>query len=469
MAPIEFRRIDAQLQHSNFLNRLAGLLDDNIAVYAPAGAKKVSRLKLDGLWLIKGFINGEPVAVIWSDFRVKGGSFGKYACEALQAFLDCPEIADLPLIIGVNSLGFRFMEGRCIFNSVFGIIPAIARHKENNLVMTICFGQCLGLGALVFGLGHYRVAVEKDTTINLAGPDVFKLFFGENIAFDDVASSHRQYVKTDMIHEVVEDLEQAKARCKLLFVAFELKPHHFHYACTHPLADKISSIEKASKPEKKLAALLSDACDDYIELFEGYTDRLRAFILRIDGRFVALLANPPGNLNNMFTCRAITLYLEAIKLFKQLQLPLVTMMDTPGIDPRMDGNNQYTIDKLLAVTDEIIAYPYKKLGFIVGRGYGGANTLAIPKVYGAQAVYILDEDTEVNVMHESIIRKLLDGSNQLLGQWEESQSKQCKQFTDMIATGNIDRMINASEIKGLIQAHLLDEQQTQSPSTLAAV
>lgn len=469
MAAIEFEKLAAQLQNTNFLNRLEGLLDDNIEVYAPSGSKKISRVKLDGMWLIKGYINSQPVAVIWSDFRVKGGSFGKYICEALQAFLTCPEIKGLPLVVGVNSLGFRFMEGRSIFNSVFGIIPAIAAHKENNLVMTICFGQCLGLGALVFGLGHYRIAVEEDTTLNLAGPDVFKMFFGENIAFEDVAGTRRQYVKTDMIHEVLPDLSAAKEKARNLFLALQTKVHHFHYASSNPVAHKTSAIAKASTPEKKLANLLAHSCDEYVELFEGYTDRLRAYILQVDGQFVGLLANPPGNLNNMFTCRAIMLYLEALKLFKFLQLPFVAMLDTPGVDPRMDGNNQFTIDRLLTVTDEILSYPYKKFGVITGRGYGGANTLAIPKAYGSEGNYILDEDTEVNVMHESIIRKLLTGSNQLLSQWEDSLDKQCPQFSDMIEGGNIDRVINAGELKGLIKLHLLEQTSEQAGDTLAVV
>jgi acetyl-CoA carboxylase carboxyltransferase component len=169
----------------------------------------------------------------------------------------------------------------------------------------------------------------------------------------------------------------------------------------------------------------------------------------------------------MFTSRTLTLYLEAIKLFKFLNLPLVTMIDTPGIDPRMDGNNQRTIDKVLSVTEEILSYPNKTIAFITGRGYGGANTLGIPKVYGSEAAYILDEDTEMNVMHESIIRKLLTGSPRLLDQWETSNQQQCEQFTDLIESGNIDRVINKTELKTLITYHLLDQQTQPKHDNLA--
>jgi acetyl-CoA carboxylase carboxyltransferase component len=466
MKKVQLERQSLNLQQSTYLKKLAGFLDDEIEVYKPAGTE-LSRLNLDGLWLIKGTINHEPVAVAWSDFRVKGGSYGRYVGEALQAFLASPEIAHLPLILGVNSLGFRFMEGRSVFDSVFGIIPAINKHKENNLVISLCFGQCLGLGSLIFGLGHYRLAVDQDTTINLAGPDVFKMFFGENLAFSDVASSRRQYVKTDMIHEIVPDMDEAQARLKVLFLAMQGKSQQFHYAFRHQCVHKTTAISKAAPSEKNLKRLLSKVGDESIELFEGYCDRLRAYIVQVDGEYVGVLANPPKNMNNMFTCRALTLYLEAVKLFRFLQLPLLVMLDTPGVDPRMDGNNQYTIDKLLAVTEQIISYPYPKMGIVTGRGYGGANTLLIPKVYGGTAAFVLDEGIEINVMHESIMRKLLSGSAALLTQWEESRSRETPNFSDMIEAGSLDRVINENEIRRVVEQHLLPDEKVESQGNLA--
>lgn len=454
------------LQQSTYLKKLAGFLDDEIEVYKPHGAE-LTRLNLDGLWFIKGSINQEPVAVAWSDFRVKGGSYGRYVSEALQAFLASPEIACLPLILGVNSLGFRFMEGRRVFESVFGMIPAINKHKENNLVLSLCFGQCLGLGSLIFGMGHYRLAVDEDTTINLAGPDVFKMFFGENLVFSKVASSRRQYTETDMIHEVVPNMDEAQARLKVLFLAMQGKSQQFHYAFHHQCVHKTTLISKAAPSEKNLKRLLSKIGDESIELFEGYCERLRAYIVQVDGEYVGVLANPPKNMNNMFNSRALTLYLEAVKLFRFLQLPLLILLDTPGVDPRMDGNNQYTIDKLLTVTEQIINYPFPKMGIVTGRGYGGANTLLIPKVYGGEALYVLDEGVELNVMHVSIMEKLLSGSATLRAQWEASKSQETSDFADMREAGCVDRVINENDIRQLVEQHLLPEEKAENQANLA--
>jgi acetyl-CoA carboxylase carboxyltransferase component len=445
------------LNETRFLKKLVGLLDNDISVYM-AAESKLTRTNLDGLWLIKGTINNAPVAVIWNDYRVKGGSFGKSVSDALVAFLNHESICNLPLILGVNSLGYRFMEGRQIFNSVFGMVPAVIEHKKKNLVLTMCFDQCFGMGALLFGLGHYRIAVEENTSINLAGPDVFKMFFGEKCSFEDATSSKVLHMKTDMVSETARTLELAKDRIKILFKTFLLKDNYFQQAHKDYFDFILNNTYQPTEGEKNLNRLLSNVVDERLEIFNGYTDRFKVFICRIDGEFFGVLANPLKNINNMFTYRELCLYHEAIKLFEFLQLPVVSMLDTPGVDPRIDGNNHLIISKLICVNDAIISYPFPKMGIFIGRGFGGANTLVMPKIYGSLATYVLDVDTDLNIMHESIIKHLLKGSTKLLEQWEKMSAKEGSHFEDMIESGNIDGVIKESEVKGLIKKHLLIKQ-----------
>lgn len=450
-----------KLSDAPHLKVLTGLLDDTIEIYH-SEEKKLSRSNQDGIWLVKGTIHGIEVALAWWDFRVKGGSCGKYNCEALRTFLALEEVKSLPLILAVNSLGFRFMEGRKVFGSVFGVVPAITEHKRKNLVVTICFNQCLGLGALLFGMGHYRIAVEKDTTINLAGPQVFRLFFGEKIEFNDVAASRLQYVKTNLIHELARDMPDAKIRAKTLILASQKHSDQLFEINQLPTPNIVENISPSSESIKNLRELMVSSCDSCIELFVGYSERLKIFIAEIDNCFYGVIANPPRNMNNMFTYRALTLYLEALRLFSFLRLPLLVLLDTPGVDPRMDGNNQHTIERFLEVTDAIIQYPFKKMGVIVGRGFGGATTLAIPVEYGTCGTYILKEDTEVNVMHESIITELLSGSERLLSQWEESQGMQGDCFEDLTSTKTFAGVIAKEDIYDLVKTNILASSESRN-------
>ena len=67
----------------------------------------------------------QDVAVIWSDFRVNGGSFGGDIANRITSFLKQCEQRRLPLIVVMNTLGYRFMEGRAVFNEVFSLIPTL--------------------------------------------------------------------------------------------------------------------------------------------------------------------------------------------------------------------------------------------------------------------------------------------------------------------------------------------------------
>ena len=139
------------LEKARFLKPVISHLDDgDVHFYCKQETQKASRLGADGLWLVKGRIHGKAVAIAWCDFRVKGASFGGAASDRLTAFLEDIGQDNIPLVFTFNSLGLRFMEGRNIFANVFGIVPALDAYRKNNLLITLCQGRCLGMGAILF-------------------------------------------------------------------------------------------------------------------------------------------------------------------------------------------------------------------------------------------------------------------------------------------------------------------------------
>lgn len=440
---------------ARFLKPIAKHLDPGcLALYCEAGTNKASRLAADGLWLVKGELNGKAIAVAWCDFRVKGASFGGASSDRLTAFLAELSLQNTPLVFVFNSLGLRFMEGRNIFNKVFGLVPALNRFRENNLLITLCQGRCLGMGAILFSLGHYRIAADPSATLNLTGPEVFELFFGEKLAFDQVAGVVSQYQKTGLIHHISDDVSQAMAHA--LELATVLQHALPLPRLTHPEPSQDMSFKARNFYKASIATIdsLLHISDKGLELFVGYDDRLRVFILEFEGQHLAVLINPPDQANNMFCFRSLELYEHALKLFAALQLPLVVMLDTPGIDPRFDGQNQGTIEKLISVTEQILNFSMPAIGVINGRGYGGANSLAIPKCYGGIASYGIAERLQVDVMHESIMRSLLSGSKDLLAGWEAMRELQDTTCADLVEHQVLDEVISYADLPARIRRDL---------------
>ena len=448
--------LDIDLTQFSFLQPLSELGVSSLKAWLPVNvrANKLKRTSGDGTWLFCSSGLEQDVAVIWSDFRVNGGSFGGDIANRITSFLKQCEQRHLPLIVVMNTLGYRFMEGRAVFNEVFSLIPTLDSYSRQQLVVTVCHGQCLGLGAILFGLGHYRIGVQENSTLNLTGPDVFRLIFGKKVDFESFASVDQQYVKTSLIHERVHDLPKAIASAYALISGGTDAKTHSHQPETAFLSRQQRKVERACQ------AMLDLFADTYQPLFVDFDNRMRVYLVEIDGLKFGLLMNPPENSNNMITVRTLKLYQDALRLFQALNIPLVSFLDTPGVDPRMDNSNQDIIQQLIETNRAIIEYPLPKMGVWIGRGFGGANTLVIPKSYGSWANYVLKDRTTLGVMHESIIEHLLNKSQRMMALWRESREKELADFQDIVDAGYVTAAIGPEELKQVIVAFLRGEKAT---------
>ncbi|RLT90177.1 MULTISPECIES: carboxyl transferase domain-containing protein [unclassified Ketobacter] len=474
--------VEFELTKFSFFRPLSDLGINKVQAWLPvADHDNIRRASSDGTWLFRTQGLDQDFAVIWSDFRVNGGSFGRDIARRIASFLEACNEEGLPLITVMNSLGYRFIEGRTVFNDVFNLIPALDNYTRNNLVISVCHGQCLGLSAVLFGLAHYRIGVRQDSTLNLTGPDVFRLFFGSKVDFLSFASVDQQYLKTTLIHERTEDLKTALNRaCTLLGTVSSstgLLP-----MVSEPGVSKYLDFmpRQQQKVERACIQLLYPIADRYLEVFSGFDSRMRVYLIETKGKLFGLLMNPPENSNNMITVRTLKLYQDALRLFEALRIPIVSFLDTPGVDPRVDNSNQDVIQQMIEANRAIIEYPYPKMGVWIGRGFGGANTLAIPRIYGSMANYVILERTTLGVMHESIIAHLLEKSKRMLKLWQASKEREQADFQDIVDTGVANKALSIDELPAAIQhflegdySHLDDgkapQQNSQAPDSVACV
>lgn len=428
----------------SFLGNLRSLFDGGLEIFVPASAMPISRMGLDGTWFLRGTVRGFPLAMVWNDFRVNGASTGKTVAQTYTAFLTELMQDSRPLLIGVKSMGVRFMEGRTVFPHAFNILPVLNRYRKHHLVITLAHGNALGLGTLIFGMGHYRMAVREESCLNLTGPEVCKMVFGKQVKFEQIASNDIQFKNTGLIHELNDSLDDAFARLPALLAFFS--------SASGPAAS--SRMAGHAEVLNRTDAFVAEFCNSFLEVFPHYDERIKAYIGVINGVPFGLLINPPENPNNMIRARSLSLVEDALNLFERLQLPVVSLVDTPGADPRMDGNNRQIIEKLISASQKIIEYPYRKMGIVIGRSYGGASVICFPKFFGGDAVYAV-EGAHMGIMHESIITQLLSGSARLTAQWQEVSATQTADLKDFMAGGHLDGVIQRADIRHKIEQHLL--------------
>ena len=387
--------------------------------------------------------DGRPVGIVWSDFRVNGAAYGRATSSRLTAFLRHLRAHgdDVPLIYVVNSAGVSIMEGRTAFSTAFGIWPELLRYAESHLVLTCAVGKCLGLAPLLYGLGHYRVAVAQRTQLNLTGPDVMRMFFGRDAAdFESRASAERCVERHDLVHEIVPSTEVAFALFRAL------------------LARQPAPPSWARDPDigPRTRALLGHFLDHPPrELVPGWCPRVRLFIGTRRGRAVGIFVNPLERADNLIRVRTLDKYAAGLDLFRALRLPILSVLDSPGIDPRFDQGDSGCVRRILSVGQKIIDYPYGAMAVVAGRCYGGATTLAFPKVFGGRRA-IAVRGAQIGVMDDRIVGHILSASARLLAQWRGTVAARGPGFEDLLAEGSLDAVIDPVDLPGEVD-RFLDE------------
>lgn len=406
------------------------------------------RTDCGGLITAMAHLRGQPVAVAWHDFRVEAGSFGRANSRRFAAFLH--HLGGLPhrvpLFYLVNSAGVSLMEGRAAFADAFALWPALRAYAADHLVMTCAAGRCLGLAPLLFGLGHYRVAVAGATQLNLTGPEVIRAFFGANVDFDRCASAERGLGRNDLVHELVPSVDAAMARFAELL---------------SPDAAQAWPADLGPATTALLSAFLDQPAQ---EVLTGGCARVRLFLGTHRGTRLGVFANPLERSDNLVTVRTLAKYSAGLELLRALRLPVVSCLDSPGVDPRFEQSDANNIRVMLRVGEQVIAYPYGMMGIVARRCFGGASTLSFPKVFGGSRTVAVD-GAAIGTMHERIVGQLLAGSPRLLARWRATAALQGQGLEDLLADGTLDAIVTTEQLSGEVSRFLAALQPATTPAS----
>ncbi len=398
------------------------------------------RKTFDGVWTLKIETAFQSYGIMWNDFKIFGGSFGVRNSTRLCGFLSQLDKEGHPLFMSFNTIGVRIMEGRQVFPFAFKIIPSLISYAKKNLLITSNHGKCLGIGALLYILGHYRMALKDSSLINLTGPEVFKMFFGVGVDFDKHFNSKDMQLKTSMIHEIHQTNEDLAGKFMSLIGL------RAQYGCSTDMGT-VSNV------------VLDKLFDSRMEIFPQRKCNVVTFIARKCNVDVGVVINPLGK-GNMIDTKTITKYRDSLKLFRRLNLPLISIVDTPGADPRITETENGIIGEIAELTAEIIDYPHKKIGITAGRCYGGASVLMVPTIYGG-APSLAIKGSHMGIMGKQIIRHLLSGSQRFLDMWEAHSAYE-EDMRDLLDLGLFEGEFDLDGVSSRLDNFILGTQEEES-------
>ncbi len=319
--------------------------------------------------------------VVW--FRIAGGkhhgAIGAAGGATVERAVQLAGQLRVPLIGELDTSGAELGEGVAALHawgrlarelvSVSGVVPTL-------LAVT---GACVSGPALALGCFD-QVVMTDDAFAFVTGPEGVGEFTGEAVSRTELGGSAVHDRVTGVAALVVRD--EVIARDALAAILAYLPDHHLDDPPrweTDDRRDRLSSIAAATMPDRHNASydvrtVIDDIVDDgtRLELRPGYAPNLVTALATLVGRPIGVVANQPLH-------RAGTLDIEAsrkaarfIAWCDAFNLPIVTLVDTPGFEPGRDLEWRGMIRHGAELVHAYAAATVPRLCVVMRKAYGGA-------------------------------------------------------------------------------------------------
>ncbi len=333
----------------------------------------------------EGLVAGRRLAVVCSEFGFLGGSVGTGAAARVDATVERATAERLPLLLAPASGGTRMQEGTPAFLRMIGIADRVAEHRRAGLPVVVLLRHPTTGGVLASwgSLGSITLA-EPGALVGFLGPKVYRALHGADFPPDVQTAEHL------CAHGVVDAVATPEqARDVLRRVLLLTSPGPATTAVPEPDAtdlvvppaehpDAWTSVTATRRTDRPgVLDLLEQQARDVVVLHgtgEGETAAATVLCLaRLAGSAVVLVGQDrvaqrdravgPGDLR---------VARRGMALARELRLPLVTVIDTPGAELSPAAEAAGLAGAIARCLAEMTALPVPTVAVILGEGAGGA-------------------------------------------------------------------------------------------------
>lgn len=395
----------------------------------------------------EALLGGRRVALVVCEFGFLAGSVGVAAAERLVTAIERATSARLPILAGPASGGTRMQEGTVAFVQMIKISAALTTHMGAGLPYVVYLRHPTVGGALASwgSLGHVTAA-EPGALIGFLGPRVYRALYGED--FPEGVQTAENLAAHGLVDAVVppDQLRRVAIYALSVLAGRGDRPSspdvaHKHAAEAYEQAARVpawESIERSRNRDRPgVRALLKVGANTVTPLqgtCEGEHDpgvllALARFgtapcvVLGHDRRFARLSMGPAG----LREAR------RGMRLAADLQLPLVTVIDTAGAALSREAEEGGLAGEIARCLAELTTLRAPRVCLLLGEGAGGAALALLPadRVLCAQHAWLSPLPPE----GASAIRyRDVDHAAQLA-------SEQGVRSTDLLRYGIVDQIV----------------------------
>jgi acetyl-CoA carboxylase carboxyltransferase component len=319
--------------------------------------------------------------VVW--FRIGGGThhgaIGTRGGATVERAVQLAGELGLPLVGEFDSSGAELREHVAALHAwgqlarrvveVSGVVPTI-------LAVT---GACVSGPALALGLFDI-VVMTNDAFAYVTGPEAVSEFTGVRVGRDELGSARMHARRSGVASLVVAD--DVTARDVIADTLSYLPDNHLQdppcLSTTEP-RHRTCDIAAGAMPERATASydvrvVIRDVVDaeSFLELRALHAPNLVTGLARLDGRTIGLVANQPQQRAGTLDIDASRKAARFVAWCDNFNVPIVTLVDTPGFEPGKDLEWQGMIRHGAELVHAYCAATVPRVCVVMRKAYGGA-------------------------------------------------------------------------------------------------
>jgi acetyl-CoA carboxylase carboxyltransferase component len=348
----------------------------------------------DGVVTGWGTVDGRPVAVYGSDFRVFGGSLGAVHAAKVHQLLDHAARTGMPVVAINDGGGARIQEGVAALHGYGGIFRRNAALSGVVPQISVILGPCAGGAVYSPALTDFTFMVTGVSTMYITGPDVVEAVTGEKVSHEQLGGAAVHSATSGVAAAVYPDEESCLDEVRYLLgllPANNLEPPEAVAADDPPdrLCPELTRIvplapNRGYDVREVIRAILDNG--DAFEISGEFARNIVCMLGRIAGETVGVVANQPEVLAGALDIAASEKAARFVRFCDAFTIPLLTLVDVPGFLPGTDQEHAGIIRRGAKLLYAYCEATVPRVCVVLRKSYGGAYIVMDSKSIGADLV-----------------------------------------------------------------------------------
>ncbi|MEX2659179.1 MAG: carboxyl transferase domain-containing protein [Acidimicrobiales bacterium] len=405
-------------------------------------------------------MHGRSVVLVRIDPSLRRGALDEVSGDTLALAARAALDARYPLVCVMASSGADVHDGVAALHGWGGAAHAIAACSGAVPVLLAVTGPTVGGPALLLGMADVVVLTEEASAY-VVGPGAVAAFTGEQLTVDALGGPGVHRRSTGVAATVVDD--EAAALDQLGSVLAHLPQSCDEEPPMWPNDDPVDRLTpEAGRIVPPTATGSYDVRDvakaivddgELLELWGGWAPNLVTALATVGGRSIGIVANQPLSLAGTLDIPASQKGARFVSMCDAFNVPLLTLVDTPGFFPGKDLEWRGMIRHGAQLVGAYARATVPRVSVVLRKAYGGAYIVMDSKDMGSD-VCLAWPSAEMAVMGAQ-------GAVQILHRREDVETQQRLQeeyaatlLTPWVAAerGFVDAVIDPADTRAEVAA-----------------